>query len=683
MKQSLFFFLVVCHGIILQAGTVEKTFYFNKYSIETRGTYKTINFESTVLAGAPGEPLLPWHSVVLMLPPGEAAVSMEIIREEEVQVPGKLLLYPAQFVQPLSKTDSGIFFINDQAYQKDGSCPATAAGKLMTQYLGGFALAVSTVSPVEYHPATQRLSYFKKVTVRIQTRKSTRSEEALTRMTCSSEMTGLVRRFAQNPEIIDRYQVAKSPAEHYAYLIVSPVAFKNEFQPLISMYADKGMSVRVVTIDSILAVSTGFDTPEKIRNFIIGQRVTHQVEYVLLAGNPPYVPCRYLHDTVFSDHAYVDSIPADLYYSGLDGNYDANANHKYGEPKDSSDLLPDISVARFTVNDTAELHKMIRKTVSYQTNPVLGEFSRPLLAGEFLYNYPVTYGGDYMDLLVNDHSDNGYFTHGIPSATNEVEKLYDTPSWSWSSSVLLASLNRGASFIHHLGHANTTYMMRLSMSSITNASFPQVNGIAHNYQLLYTQGCYDGAFDYGCIAAKAVKIDNFLVAGVFNSRYGWFNQGTTDGPSQHLEREFVSAIYNDTVPEKHLGTAHMISKIKTAPWTALPGEFEPGAQLWCHYCCNVFGDPALEVFTEEPTVFTNITWTGNVDSDWNKTGNWDLARVPTTLCDVIIPDTPNDPVINTLNATFCHNITILNGGNLTINPGKSMVVYGTVTMSPE
>jgi len=31
-----------------------------------------------------------------------------------------------------------------------------------------------------------------------------------------------------------------------------------------------------------------------------------------------------------------------------------------------------------------------------------------------------------------------------------------------------------------------------------------------------------------------------------------------------------------------------------------PGEFEPGAQRWCHYDCNAFGDVALEIWTDEP-----------------------------------------------------------------------------------
>jgi len=45
-------------------------------------------------------------------------------------------------------------------------------------------------------------------------------------------------------------------------------------------------------------------------------------------------------------------------------------------------------------------------------------------------------------------------------------------------------------------------------------------------------------------------------------------------------------------PLQNLDPHNTMSKIKTAPWIGLPGEFEPGAQRWCHYDCNVIGDPA-------------------------------------------------------------------------------------------
>jgi hypothetical protein len=56
-----------------------------------------------------------------------------------------------------------------------------------------------------------------------------------------------------------------------------------------------------------------------------------------------------------------------------------------------------------------------------------------------------------------------------------------------------------------------------------------------------------------------------------------------------------------------------MSKIKTAPWVGLPGEFEPGAQRWCFYDCNVLGDPALKVWIDNPSVGIGSTaWQQNV-----------------------------------------------------------------------
>ncbi|RXM03572.1 hypothetical protein EO238_29530, partial [Citrobacter sp. AAK_AS5] len=81
-----------------------------------------------------------------------------------------------------------------------------------------------------------------------------------------------------------------------------------------------------------------------------------------------------------------NNIPADLYYSGMDGTYDADGDHLYAEEGDSTDLLPELSVARFTVNTLAELQNMIHKTISYQSNPVPGEVTRVLLAGEHLWS---------------------------------------------------------------------------------------------------------------------------------------------------------------------------------------------------------------------------------------------------------------------------------------------------------
>jgi len=99
-----------------------------------------------------------------------------------------------------------------------------------------------------------------------------------------------------------------------------------------------------------------------------------------------------------------------------------------------------------------------------------------------------------------------------------------------------------------------------------------------------------------------VGIDNFAAAFVGNSRYGWFNEGQTDGPSTHLHREFLDALYRDSL--YLAGDALMKSKSETAPFIDLTGEWEPGATRWCFYDNYLLGDPMMAMWTEEPHAVT-------------------------------------------------------------------------------
>jgi hypothetical protein len=602
MKKIILLVTVYLIALSVSAGTVEKTFTFNNYTIKNQGLYTTISFDQTLLSGKQGEPVLPYQSVSLILPPGEVALSMEVTGENETSIPGVFSILPQQQIRPISSGSSGEFIKNETIYRSGTSYPVTPQGTLITQYLNGYAFALSTFTPLRYVPSTGTVSYFRQVHIKITTRPEGNASGSLRNLISSVNTDNRVKAFAQNPEALSLYSKDKLKKSNYQMMIITPSAFQNGFNDLISFYSSIGLEAHVFTTEGIYSQASGIDNQEKIRNTILSEYQNNGVEYVLLGGGTNFVPARGFYCYVESGTGYWDEgIPADLYYSGMDGNYDANMNQQYGEVDDEPDMLPDVAVGRFPFSNAKELAAMVHKTVFYQAHPVLGEMKKPLMAGEFLWNDPQTWGGDYIDLLIDDHKDNGYFTHGIPSGSYNLDKLYDTPVYAWDSTTIFEKINEGTSFIHHLGHASTTYMLRMNTNQVDNAHFASVNGVTHNYTILYTQGCYCGAFDQaGCIAVKSVTIDNFLVAGIFNSRYGWFDQGTTEGPSEHLQREFVSALFTDTLPEKHIGTTHLISKIKTAPWVTVPGEFEPGAQRWCHYCCNLLGDPALSIWTDEP-----------------------------------------------------------------------------------
>ena len=623
MKRSVLTFSFFILFLLSSIGqTIEKEYFFNDIQISESKGYGIINFNNTFLTGKTGEPSLPYCEVKLLLPPGTAAVSIEFTGSGEVIVPGKFNIYPQQQSRPLSDTTKMEFRINKAVYNTDASYPAKSTGIVTTQYLNGYAFALSSFTPVKYNPVTGRLSYYSKVTIKIITGQSPISENALNNLSSSEFIKNRVSKFSQNSSMIKQYPSLNPKSNDYQILIITPAQYEADFQDLIESYTGRGIKAQVTTTETIYANSTGQDQQEKIRNHIIGEYQNHSVEYVLLGGDVEYVPYRGFYCYVQSGSGYEDDdIPADLYYSALDGNWNDDGDDRWGEPGED-DLLPDIAVARFSFSDATELSNMIHKSIFYQNHPVTGELRDPLLAGEHLWYNPQTWGADYMNLLVGNHSDNGYTTNCIPTDHN-IDSLYER-NVSWGKTELMAKINSGKQFVHHVGHANSNYVAHMYNSDITDANFYGANGIDHNYTFMQTHGCICGAFDDSdCILERMVCIQNFAVAVIGNSRYGWFNEGTTEGPAEHLHREMVDALYNEKM--NHIGSAFVECKIQTAPWVTAPGQWEEGALRWNFYDINILGDPALCVWTDEPlsetVVYEDTIMAGAASTTVNVTEN--------------------------------------------------------------
>jgi len=592
------------------AGKVTKTYHFGTPLIKSNGIYQTISFDNTMLSGRPGEPMLPWQAVSLMLPPGESVRSINLDYSGYIEIPGQFSIQPQQDISPISKGSTGRFLKNESVYASTAAYPDVRKGEISTSYMNGYAFGLCTFTPMVYYPAGLKAGYWSEVTVTVITEKSEASAEAMHNLNASEKILNRVKLAAQNPELARRYPQLKSAASAYQVLIITGQAWTSGFTPLTNLYDSLGITWQIYTVEDIYSTISGIDNQDKIRNLIKREYQNNSIEYAMLGGDVDIVPFRGFFCHVISGGGYEDyNIPADLYYSGMDGNYDANGNGIYGEEADQADLMPEVSVGRLPFGTAQEQANIIHKTIWYRAHQKANEQAKPLLVAEYMDPGTMTFGQDYLELMVGDHNDNGYFTHGIPIASNHITRLYDTiismgpPAslYEWSLGELYAKVNQGTSFIHHAGHSNVVFMMKMYITDVNNTNFYALNGVDHNYTLMYTHGCDCGGFDNNdCIAERAVLIENFLAGGIFNSRFGWFDQGTTEGPSAHLNREFVSALYNDTVSLQihELGSAHLMSKVKTAPFVGLPGEFEPGAQRWCHYDCNLLGDPVLWVFTE-------------------------------------------------------------------------------------
>ena len=308
--------------------------------------------------------------------------------------------------------------------------------------------------------------------------------------------------------------------------------------------------------------SGGVDNKTKIRNFIIDAYTNWGTKYVLLGGDGDganvggesgdnIIPARGFWTGLIYECS-PPNIPADMYYSCLDGTFDHNGNGIYGEPNDGPgggkvDLFAEVYVGRAPVDSSTEVSNFVKKTLAYDSAPFL---PKALMAGEDLGWIP--WGGDYKDEVKDGSSNYSYTTVGFPQPPFVVDTLYDRdyPGHNWPKSELINRLNNDPNIVNHMGHANPTSVMKLynaDADALTNSK----------YFFGWTQGCYAGSFDnrwsncnYGssdCILEHFVVADHGAFAYIGNSRYGWGMSHNTNGPTQRFDRQFWDAVFGEGI----------------------------------------------------------------------------------------------------------------------------------------
>ncbi len=536
---------------------------------------------SAINAGTTGNPQTLLYPFSIALPQGKKAAKVTIKYSGPVTIKLNAPLKPHTKPVPL-ETDADSTFFNEKTYSRS---KLNLRGFSYRQgLLRGIRVVSGNFSPVVYYPRKNKIKFYTKARIKV-TLQNTENQPPAFGATW-------LKQAIDNPQALKTYQLRQSSLD---YLVITGQSLAAAVDTLAKFYRSKGYTVYVMTVEQIVRDFPGTDTAGKIRNAIKYLYQSAGLQTVLLAGDVDIVPARGFYGKVYSTGIYSsNNIPADIYYSGLDGNWNNDNDNKWAEPGED-DLLLDVAVGRLPFETPAEADNMISKVIRYQSSPVSSDLNRYFLIGEKLWNDPLTYGATYMNLLIGYQTDSGYVTQGIPPQAR-IDSLYDRQN-VWTPDDLLQGINRGYNMIFHCGHSNSQYLMRLTIDDVTEANFAALDGQQHPNPVFYTHGCYAGAFDRNdCITEEFLKLPVFTSAVVANSRYGWFNEGQSDGPSEHLNREFVNAIFGLNNPV--LGNAQLISKVRTAPFVDLPGEHEFGATRWVYYDCNLLGDPMQQVFTD-------------------------------------------------------------------------------------
>jgi len=550
--------------------------------------YDRVIMEDSPSCGDIGKYNLPAHGIYILLNQGEEITNVELIHGEKVFLGSDYNVEPV--FEPVAFSESDFTISNDLIEVMGNSkypYPDDLYNIVGTFSFRGYEILVLLLHPVQYIPASKTLYYFKDMEVKI-TCVKTNQINPLFRNIEKDEIEIIKK--VDNPLMINSYKDKNEfplSTGSYDLLILTSEEFKDTFKILKEAHDSNGIATEIKTLRDISLFPSKVK-PDDIREFIRNEYKKNGIEYVLIGGDDDIIPAQQLWVESWhsGDWTYM---PSDLFYACLDGDYNYDDDDKWGEPNDgydwkNVDLIAEVYVGRACVDTISEVYNFVDKTIEYMESEGYSSVET-LMVGEYLWGDPDTWGGDYMDEMIDGSNANSYTTVGMPSDIYGIDTLYDR-DWSgndWPTSTIKSKINQGALIINHLGHSSYGYNMKMRNNDVLDLA-------NEDPCFIYSQGCMAGGFDnpkdYDCIAEYfTVKTEQAAFAVIMNARFGWGEPGGTNGPSQRFHRQFWDAVFGENINE--IGKANQDSKEDVLPYLNYQ------CIRWCYYQLNLFGDPTL------------------------------------------------------------------------------------------
>jgi hypothetical protein len=558
---------------------------------------------------APGRPDLPWVSERVDLPSGMKVTAVEVL--EVATEPGvqAARLATAPVVRPgagpLERTAEDARY-----YGKDGFQPEKLVELGHQGSLRGRQVAYLRVAPARWDARSGRLERVTGLRVRLTVEDG--APPAVVRERIVREWEDELPSGVPSRAIVSIGDAAgtgeagaKPKAEPFRplqvpsvlgspveYLIVTDDAMAPVFQQLADWKTQTGVPAVVRTKSFIRQqYPFGADDAERIRLFIRDAYARWGTKWVLLGGDTDVIPERLAFNQSFYQ---LEHIAADIYYSCVDGNWNANGNSEFGEgfqdeflPGDASDLLPEVYVGRAAVSTPLEAQTFVTKTLQYTKTPAGGYENRWLLFAEVLFPQPYT-GGD-IDLdgaqLAEDILP---FTDTNPGLTvkrlyqNHLDPSYRPGALPENKAAVMADLNLGYGLALHVGHGYRN-SMSVADQSLVNAD---ASGLTNGNKLfnLYAIDCTSSAIDFPCIGEAFLKNPNGgAVTVVGSTRFDFPTAGRA------YQQEYFRLFFEDSVSA--IGELQARQKL---PFVAF--SFYDGVNRWTQLTLLELGDPELRMY---------------------------------------------------------------------------------------
>ena len=584
----------------------------------------------------PNLPAIPIKNISVLVPNGAELVDynfsvQKALIETNIEIgrsPAELSTIPS--VQP--RQNEFVF---------DGVYPESTIRFLSVSVQRGFTQFNFDFCPFIYDGKSKTLEFINKLNLTINY-KINESKRSI--IHSDEDLLQVMKQKISNPEAVellygnDAVLYNKAASERVDYLIVTNERLKESFIPLIQWKNRKGLNAQIVTVEDIYQT---YDEPTnqlKIKRCLLDYYEKNQLKWVLLGGDKDVVPVQYCHNILEKEVNENSTIPTDLFYACLDSRFDWNSHEddKIGELFwDGHDVTPEVYLSRLPVNTVEEADAIVKKTLDYETNPVLSNsIGKFIFAGVKLWS-------TWKDKSDSHHRSEYIYNKYIAKYTTgqkfnffdtgtdyEEGAAHDVTSYNFTN-----KLNDGFGYLHFAGHGNYQSLIMESgadfdTQNVMNLS-NQVGGV------VLTNACWTNAFDVVEPAFSEALIRNpngGCLAYFGSSRYGFGNAE----PSSILGASLrYNAIFMDYIFKKKMSGSMTFGEI--AAFTK--NEFNSlgitnPILSYLMYAINPIGDPELPLYKGMPKTFENVRIFEMDNVLYVNTGGVEKGRICITSLDL-------------------------------------------------
>ena len=607
---------------------------------------------------------LPYSAYNILLPRGGSVANYEVSGERKLIAEN--VFFNVNSCDGLGLTQSRQTSSAFSKIAKKSSLNPVELG--MTHILKGYSFASFLISPYLYDAEEKCLYFMENITVKVHHNIST---ENLSRV-CPYEETGLEDLVINADEWRLWYNAANirtttfDPNEQIDYVIVSPDNLADAFEPLVKWKNMKGVRTKVVTLGEIYDQYSNERYPKiRIKKYLRDCYENKGLKFAMLVGDNSNFPSSECDVFYMAKQRY--NCPVDLFYACFDRDFDWSQNNDtvtVGYYGDSLDFCPEIDVSRLPVRTATQINNYIKKLLKYEQSPQRQAYLKTLFLASSFVNRggSIDKGQQQSDTLLNKYiiptGWDGDITYLYESKSN----LNGGASYDLTPENLHNELNKGYHIVNVFTHGLPQKWSDLEDRRDYNHTLAQqLNN--KNSSIILSAACLTNAFD----STQEPSLSEAMLRnpnGGAIAFLGSIREGSSDfepdildiGVSMRYNAEFFKYLLsNNYLYAKSYASVAARSRSSMLKYC----DFSENKQYnWVQLLLNPVGEPEFQIWTENPSDFSDISIekigntlkvsTGGITGCKVVVSNFDLpvpyfqVNVTDSICEFTnIPDTVN------------------------------------------